>query len=516
MRRHALIMGLGSLCFATGAGGCLFEAGLVDALNKDPTPTPTAPPVVSVPGAITVTATGTFTVEPVFHLYDAYGEEIPVTQAATATPGAYLLTAEDATQLTSGTLRITATAGNIVLKAVVACLTQDDLDTGVLLEMDADSTAVALVIDALGAFRGDSIDNPAVAPYSYMLQTFSTDELALAADNLLEALEDPASDVAAFASMVSAVVAAGDETVEGPAMFPLVSTGPHLLQSDFLASVAVDFDADGSPDTDPALFDEAAIALAGQQQQAILTGVPLDVYTDSEGGTHPYLVTVFTAHMEDGTCIQAENACSGQWINCDEGDSLYFTGGTHEDSPIQDVAFDAMMGDWTPNTIPMYDDGTHGDIVPEDGIYTIVFLFPEGLRIGYKYTYGSYGQNWTSTEEWPGNQRILEIVDLNGDGIVWRDDYVTNETTNKDKNNCHSSFEGCNGTITWDTDLNGDGIPEAQEHPLSVSVVDEENDLVELAGQCTYDQWLRHPLVTRATAGLCGGADQGAIVVAPE
>ncbi len=507
MGRHERLMIAATGLIVMAAGGCTFEAGIVEALNKDPTPTPTPPPVQTVAGAITVDTGEAFTVEPSFHLYDTLGVEIPVTPSETKTPGAYLLTAEDATQLTGGSLRLSVTAGNIVLKAVLPCLGQDDLDNGVILTVDTATTAAALVIDALGAFRGDSIDNPSIAPFAYMLQTFSSDELAFAYDALVAAMGDSGSDASLFASMVSAVLDAGDDTSDGPSMFPTVADSADLLQSDFLAATPVDYDGDGTDDTDPSSFNQAAIALADAQREAMLAEVPLSLYTDADGNTHPYLVTVFTAHMEEGTCIKAQSPCDGNWINCDEGDSLYFTGGTHEDSPIQDTTFDEMLGQWIPNTVPMYDDGTHGDIVAGDQIYTIVFRFPEGLRIGYKYTYGAYGQDWTSTEEWPGNQRILEIVDNNGDGIVWRDDYVTDETTNKDKNNCNEVFGGCSGTITWDTDLNDDGIPEAQEHPLSIETVDEANNLVKLAGGCTYDAWVRHPLLTRATNGVCGGAE---------
>ncbi len=494
---------------AASVSGCLFEAEIVEALNKDPTPTPSPPPVVAVPGAITIASVAGLTTAPAFHLYDVFGNEIPSTREETDTPGAYLLSVEDVTELTAGPVRLDAVAGDIVLKTVFPCLTEEDLDQGVTVDLDARTTAVAIVIEALGAFRGDAVDNPSLAPYGYMLQTFAADELALAMDNLGAELDSPGSDMGTFVAMVTAILGAGDETADGPLMFHSPVDGPSLLQADFLTAVAVDYDGDGVEDTAPDVFDSAAFALADAQRQAILEDVPLAQYTDADGVAHPYLTVVFTAHMEDGTCITTENACSGKWIHCDEGDSLYFTGGTHEDSPIQDVTFDEMMAQWTPNILPMYDDGTHGDVVAGDQIYTITFRFPEGLRIGYKYTYGAYGDGWNSTEEWPGNQRILEIVDLNGDGIVWRDDYVTDETTNKDKNNCNPVFGGCSGTIDWDTDLNGDGIPEAQEHPLSISVVDEENNLVELAGQCTYDAWIRHPLVTRATSTPCGESNGG-------
>jgi hypothetical protein len=114
----------------------------------------------------------------------------------------------------------------------------------------------------------------------------------------------------------------------------------------------------------------------------------------------------------------------------------------------------------------MYDDGTNGDEVAGDNIWTISFVIPKAdeqtnvFRIGYKFTWGTRGAVWTGSEEWPGNSRILEVVDVNHDGFVYRHETWGDEASNKDASNLNPKS---GGTITWTTDLHGCG-PEAREN----------------------------------------------------
>ncbi len=129
----------------------------------------------------------------------------------------------------------------------------------------------------------------------------------------------------------------------------------------------------------------------------------------------------------------------------------------------------ALFGNATPNVIPMYDDGTNGDESAGDGIWTVTFDVPRSspghlLRLGYKYTWGTFGAAWTGTEEWPGNGRLLEVVDVNGDGFVYRRDVFGDEATNKDFSNLNTSGTG---SIGWTTALHGCG-PEAHEQPFTL------------------------------------------------
>jgi hypothetical protein len=169
----------------------------------------------------------------------------------------------------------------------------------------------------------------------------------------------------------------------------------------------------------------------------------------------------FNAGTSNGSCGNIDRF---KWATDKPGKQMFFVGWVHLDSDVQDPAINNMLGASTPNTIPMYDDGTNGDEKAGDNIWTVYFDLPRTpgkvLRVGYKYTWGTPGAIWTGSEEWPGNSRILEVVDDDGDGIVWRRDVFGDEATNKDKSNLLSA----NGSITWTTDLHGCGTPESHEN----------------------------------------------------
>ncbi|MGB5872105.1 MAG: carbohydrate-binding module family 20 domain-containing protein, partial [Bacteroidota bacterium] len=46
----------------------------------------------------------------------------------------------------------------------------------------------------------------------------------------------------------------------------------------------------------------------------------------------------------------------------------------------------SQLGSWVPNTIPMYDDGTHGDVVSGDKVWSLLLDLPLGETVEYKYT----------------------------------------------------------------------------------------------------------------------------------
>ncbi len=167
----------------------------------------------------------------------------------------------------------------------------------------------------------------------------------------------------------------------------------------------------------------------------------------------------------DGNCTRINRF---KWVRDEPGKSMWFVGGIHMESPIQDTEIDGTLGNqgsWRPNIIPMFDDGASGDAVAGDNIWTITFDLPRGLRIGYKFTWGQKGDLWTGAEEWPGNQRLLEVVDVNDDGFVYRRDNFGDEATNKDLANQRI---GVGGVLTWTTDADRNGIPDVQErHDLT-------------------------------------------------
>jgi len=214
------------------------------------------------------------------------------------------------------------------------------------------------------------------------------------------------------------------------------------------------------------------------------------------------------AGARDGNCNDADPF---KWASDTPDKTMYFNGGVHETTPVcnnkgeesaclADATVDAAnktLGNWVPNTIQMYDDGTRGDVVKGDAIYTLSLELPffstgslvsggRGVRLGYKYSWGQPGDGWTETEEWPGNQRLLELTDLNGDGIVTRMDVFGDEASNKDKANGLSPANGGCGVNFWEDDMkqgcghdtrenmvdtDGDCIPDSWPQPGSASPV---------------------------------------------
>jgi len=70
----------------------------------------------------------------------------------------------------------------------------------------------------------------------------------------------------------------------------------------------------------------------------------------------------------------------------------------------------SVLGNWTPNLIKMYDDGTHGDQKQGDGIWSIELLVPPNIKVEYKYTNSGYEGVWVPSEEFPANNRELMIT----------------------------------------------------------------------------------------------------------
>ena len=177
------------------------------------------------------------------------------------------------------------------------------------------------------------------------------------------------------------------------------------------------------------------------------------------------VITVdFNPSAKNGNCAAVDRF---KWATDAPGKVMFFVGWVHRDSVLQDLAVNNELGASTPNQIAMYDDGSNGDEVAGDNVWTVTFIIPKGdpatgqvFRIGYKFTWGTHGAPWSGSEEWPGNSRILEVVDVNGDGFVYRHEVFGDEATNKDFANLNLTSTG---SITWTTDLHGCG-PEAREN----------------------------------------------------
>jgi len=85
----------------------------------------------------------------------------------------------------------------------------------------------------------------------------------------------------------------------------------------------------------------------------------------------------------------------------------------------------SVLGNWTPNLIRMYDDGTHGDAIKGDSIWSIELLVPTNLKVEYKYTNSGYEGVWVPSEEFPGNNRVLMSSAKAGEQIYVKDTFGT-------------------------------------------------------------------------------------------
>jgi hypothetical protein len=371
-------------------------------------------------------------------------------------------------------LRIVATQGEALLKAVLPEAAAEQTVEG--FDVSAVTTAVTLMIEAK------------LTPAELTFPLLTPGMVRSAQRRFGAALTGTDAGID-FHAMVERVLTAADTTAGAPApeggvappvdlafQVPVLDadhkTVTSAINPTWLAHTAVDFDGDGTDDTTSVKFDGAL--------EALVESLGLGLCLDPER-LRVVMAVDFNDGRKDGNCDAVNRF---KWVRDEPGKQMFFTGGVHEESPIQDLEADDALGSWIPNQNPMYDDGSNGDEVAGDNVWTIAFVLPKGLRIGYKYTWGKQGALWTGSEEWPGNQRLLEVFDVNGDNIVHRRDHFGDEATNKDKVNLNRRGRG---TVTWDTDVNRDDVPDARER-----MVDEDND-------CVLDEWVKPTRIGPAT-----------------
>lgn len=130
-------------------------------------------------------------------------------------------------------------------------------------------------------------------------------------------------------------------------------------------------------------------------------------------------------------------------------------------SPVPDSA-GVLRPRLTPNDpqTELFDDGSNGDEVAGDGIFSRTLGLPRGIRVLYKFTNGSPNEGFTATEEWPGNARILQVEDVltssasgQPDCLVIRRDSFGDESSNKNFVNLHARLGG--GNLGYGDDLGG-------------------------------------------------------------
>jgi len=354
-------------------------------------------------------------------------------------------------------LRVQSRSGDMALRALVPEVGEETVIDHV--DLDARNMAETLIVEARISKDRGTMAFRSLTPAAYV-----GDGVDTGTRTLIRKAFDVAGPAQDLLRMVERVMARADPGVSTstPAFFAVpevettwsVSTSP--LDSGWLQRNAVDYTGDGTADRTTDAFDAALVAAA-------------KLY-DPSGCLDPgHLRLVFTVDFNDGAL---NGNCSsfnkGKWFVAKPGKTMYFVGWVHKESEVQDPAVAAMMGNAAPNNVQMYEDGTNGDEVAGDGIYTVAFVVPydpgKVLRVGYKYTWGLRGQVWTGSEEWPGNSRILEVVDVNGDGYVYRRDVFGDEATNKDKSNLNPAS---GGTLAWDEALHACG-PEAREQRFTL------------------------------------------------
>ncbi|MEX2089834.1 MAG: carbohydrate-binding module family 20 domain-containing protein [Bacteroidota bacterium] len=78
------------------------------------------------------------------------------------------------------------------------------------------------------------------------------------------------------------------------------------------------------------------------------------------------------------------------------------------------------LGEWTPNKVRLFDDGSHGD-QKGDGIWTLELQLPPGLELEYKYTNSGPEGNWNPGDELPMRNRRVHVMETPGGKQIIRD-----------------------------------------------------------------------------------------------
>ena len=437
MRRHLILLGILSFSLT----GCGLE-NLFGTIGRTPSPRPASTIRGFFPWAgvkttsIAVTDGGGSTIVPfdtVFGADDSYQLKLPSSKYSF--------------------LQVRARLGDMETRSIVPFVGEESVVEGV--NMDARPVAEALIVEArLGA---DGIGWKVLDPVVFE----GTRSLIYAAFDVPGPTQD-------FMRMVERLIPRADplSATADPFFFRVpevtadyaVTTSP--LDAGWLARNPFDYAGTGSPQTDSLLFDQKLVEVA-------------KLY-DPTGCPDPTRIRlVFTVDFNQ-SALNGNGAAVDRfkWAKDQPGKQMFFVGWIHKESlAVLDAdtyaAVNNAMGNSTPNIVKMYDDGTNGDEVAGDSIWTIALAVPYDpsgvapLRIGYKYTWGKQGAPWTGSEEWPGNSRIIEVVDVNADRYVHRRDVFSDEATNKDNSNLSLSPKNT-GSITWTTDLRGCG-PEARE-----------------------------------------------------
>ncbi|MFT7622049.1 MAG: hypothetical protein ACI9WU_001216 [Myxococcota bacterium] len=352
------------------------------------------------------------------------------------------------------------------------------------------STLVTLVVLAQSRYGSPTVPLAAITP----------EDVGSLAGEIIQKLDDNEPELLAVNDMLGRLMVGG--ATVAPIFVPFPAADGNYVDASGLAP-GLDYTGDGTADVDGAAFDEA-LALA----VSVLTGVETCFADDT---IRLVIMVDFNEGLLDRNCAAID---PWKWTDNEPNRQMFITGSIHEDTPNCDTeeppclesavadAFSQEMGDFVPNIAQMYDDGSNGDLVAGDNIWTRTWDAPwfdagadnaRWVRVHYKYTWGNPGQLWTSTEEWPGNSRLLELRDTDGDRVIVRYDQYGDESTNKDAANLLAPAKGGCGKVSW-----------ASENPPEKCVNDALENWIDTDGDCVLDAAPQTGAVTPITEP-CGG-----------
>ncbi len=321
-------------------------------------------------------------------------------------------------------LRVSARVGQRLLKAVVPTLARGQrAEIGAL---GARSTAVAQLVQEKIAGQGGSFASMPESAYVGLVEQIR--------DALADSTTMP--EIAAFEAEVKTLVDAA----------PLAA-----------GDVAVFHDLDARIDDDYAKAAKLPAETVSAYTRALAAAIEqLRVPIVCDASLIKVMFTVdLSGEAKDGNGVT-------QFIRQPpKAGKVYLAITVDDSSPLPDSA-GLLKPQMVPNDADneMVDDGTAGDEIAGDGVYTRVLVLPRGMRVKYKYTNGVSGQGWTRAEEWPGNARLLEVRDVLAKGgqpdcLVIRRDAFGDEASNKNHVNLHTKIKAGGGNLGWDDDLGG-------------------------------------------------------------
>ncbi len=139
-----------------------------------------------------------------------------------------------------------------------------------------------------------------------------------------------------------------------------------------------------------------------QREFAPITNVSLAIIEQPSQGT-------MVQSREDIVTVIFQCDARGMYVR----KSIYIVG-NHE-----------VLGNWIPNIVRLYNDGTHGDIVADDSIWSVEVQLPVGAEIEYKYTNSGAEGSWNPGEEFPSLSRKIKVEKTDTGRMILLDKFGT-------------------------------------------------------------------------------------------